>query len=218
MNRRYQFGSYQIDTYTIGQYGVNNYVIHNPETRHAVLIDAGDEIEEIAHFISSKAYKLSHLINTHTHLDHIAGNALIKKKFGSAIVVHEFEAPALLDPKKNLSVFMGMEIISPPADRTVRDQDVIKIEELEFKVFHCPGHSIGGIAILLDTFLFCGDILFKGSIGRTDFPDGDQDLLVKNIKEKLFNLPDDTIVFPGHGPATTIGEEKRHNPFLREQE
>lgn len=216
MNKRFKVGDYFIDTYTVGSFGVNNYLIFNPRNQHAILIDAGDDVSEIINYINKKSLRLSHIINTHGHLDHIFGNQELKQNFGSKICIHKEEKEALTDPKVNLSIFMGLEVVSPPADILLEETSNFSIEDITFQILHCPGHSRGGIALLWDGHLFCGDILFKGSIGRTDFPGGDINVLLENIKNKILPLDDDIVVLPGHGPATTIGQEKRNNPFLQD--
>lgn len=214
MNDVHEYQGYQIKTIEVGSYGVNNYLIYHPGTGHAVLIDAGDDLRGILSFIEKKRLKLTHIINTHGHLDHIFGNAELKQRYGALICIHEDEKDALTDPKKNLSLFMGLEVTSPPADILLQDGQKLEVEGLTFNVIHCPGHSPGGIALLLGYYLFCGDILFAGSVGRTDFPGGSMEMLIQGIREKLLVLPDETIVFPGHGPSTTIGYEKTWNPYL----
>jgi glyoxylase-like metal-dependent hydrolase (beta-lactamase superfamily II) len=149
-------------------------------------------------------------------------NADLKAAYPDAeILIHEADADMLVNSSANLSSFMGRSITSPPADRTVSEGECIKVGSLEFQVVHIPGHSPGGIALVTKTddgktVVFCGDALFAYSIGRTDFPGGSHEMLISGIKEKLLSLPDDTVVFPGHGPSTTIGVEKKHNPFLQD--
>ncbi|GAB4181952.1 MAG: MBL fold metallo-hydrolase [Calditrichia bacterium] len=217
MNQIYHLNNYIIEKYEVGSFGVNNYLVYHPETRHAILIDAGDDLKPVIARIEQESLKVSHLINTHGHLDHIFGNQEIKERYNTNICIHEAEAEALTDPKVNLSVFMGLHVVSPPADILLKDNQTLQIEELELKIIHAPGHSAGGIAILCENYLFCGDIIFYGSIGRTDFPGGDYQGLISNIKSRILTLDDHIILFPGHGPETTIGEERRSNPYLQDE-
>ena len=160
------------------------------------------------------------MLITHGHSDHIGGNAAMKKWWPECpIVIGAEEAEKLTDPEKNLSAQFGQPIVSPPADRLVIEGDFIEYAGFVLEVREIPGHSSGHVVYIWMTndplVVFGGDVLFAGSIGRTDFPDGDFEKLAEGIHKKLFTLPDKTIVLSGHGPATTIGKEKRTNPFVR---
>jgi hydroxyacylglutathione hydrolase len=159
------------------------------------------------------------ILNTHGHADHIAGNAALKDQFPRCpLVIGAGDADKLTDPVGNLSANYGVPLVSPPADRTVGEGDVLDLAGVRWTVRETPGHSRGHVVFisreLAPILVLGGDVLFAGSVGRTDFPDGDPAELVGSIRGKLFTLPDETLVLPGHGPPTTIGEEKRSNPFV----
>ena len=161
------------------------------------------------------------ILNTHGHTDHIAGNRVIKKMFPHApIIIGSNEADLLLDPIANLSSVFGQAIISPLADLLVNDGERLELAGFVFKVREIPGHSPGSVVYIAceeaPPIVLGGDVLFAGSIGRFDFPGGDGSLLVEGIRSKLFDLPDETRLFPGHGPSTTIGIEREQNPFVRQ--
>jgi glyoxylase-like metal-dependent hydrolase (beta-lactamase superfamily II) len=153
------------------------------------------------------------IVLTHSHIDHVGGLADVKKATGAVIAIHENEAPFLLKQPR-LMEFMPPTPPSPPADRLLKDGDMIKVGKLKFKVLHTPGHTSGGICLLGDGIVFTGDTLFNYSIGRADFPGSDYDQEMQSIRSKLMTLPDETRVYPGHGPATTIGTERKGNPFI----
>ncbi|OGQ00143.1 MAG: hypothetical protein A2Z51_11735 [Deltaproteobacteria bacterium RBG_19FT_COMBO_52_11] len=160
---------------------------------------------------------IKYILNTHAHVDHVMGNAEMKKKTGAAIIIHEEDAPLLTrTPMSMLAMFGGKP--SPPADQTVKEGDLIQVGDLSFRVIHTPGHSPGGMCLYLDQAVFTGDTLFVGGLGRTDLPGGSWRVMLQSIKTKLLTLPDDTIVYPGHNygpsPTSTIKTERLHNPFL----
>ena len=158
--------------------------------------------------------KVKYIINTHGHFDHVGANRKLKDATGADLLIHSLDVPMLGHLSASASAWGLHAEDSPPPDRTVKDGDEIKIGNITLKVIHTPGHSPGGICLYSDGCVFVGDTLFAGSIGRTDFPGGDFDTLISSIRKKLFILGDDVRVFTGHGPETTIGEEKRHNPFV----
>jgi len=203
----------------VGPVMTNCYIVWN-ERREAMVIDPGGDSFEILSRIGKHELKVLYIVDTHGHIDHIAANAELKEAHPDAeLVVHASDEPLLTDPQRNLSMFLGADVSSPPPDMTVGDGDEIALGPLSFRVIHTPGHTRGGISLFCDgespPVLFCGDTLFQYSVGRTDLPGGDFQTLLGSIRNRLFSLPDDTRVLPGHGPETTIGEEKRLNPFLR---
>jgi glyoxylase-like metal-dependent hydrolase (beta-lactamase superfamily II) len=196
----------------------NTYVVRRPGRTDAVVIDPGFEPEPVLAHLADEGLTVRLILNTHGHVDHIAGNAALKRAFPAApLIIGTGDAAMLTDPMLNLSGAAGVAVVSPPADRLVAEGDAIEDAGLRLEVLEIPGHSPGHVAFVLrDTppVVFGGDVLFRGSIGRTDFPGGDLDLLLRGIRAKLWPLPDDTVVYPGHGPATTVGHERRTNPFL----
>ncbi len=198
----------------VGPLQVNCFILADEKSKEAVVIDPGDDAADILKVIRDKGLTVRYIVNTHGHFDHVGANKAVKVATGAEIVMHEADAP-LLDDAADQAIVFGVRVenqLSP--DRLVKDGDVIKAGEVELKVLHTPGHSPGGISLLEKGMVFTGDALFAGSIGRTDFPGGDLMTLITGIKKKLLTLPDDTKVFSGHGPASTIGEERQENPFL----
>jgi glyoxylase-like metal-dependent hydrolase (beta-lactamase superfamily II) len=197
----------------------NTYVIWQPPSREAIVVDPGLEPELILAFLQQRQLNVAAILNTHGHADHIAGNEALKARFPSApLIIGANEAALLSDANLNLSAPFGMPIVSPPADQLVREGDMLELGGLRLEVFEVPGHSPGHVVFVVPakpTVVLGGDVLFAGSIGRTDFPGGSFQQLEAGIRNKLYTLPDDTVVYPGHGPATTVGEEKRSNPFVR---
>lgn len=203
---------------TLPAYGTNTYLVWDKDSREAVLIDPGAPAENIISYVNTNSLEMVAIVNTHGHADHIGGNAFFQNKWKVPILIHEADAIKLTDPRLNLSSFMGEEIISPPAGRLLREGDKIRLGKKELEVIYTPGHTVGGICLLYDILLFAGDTLFKGSIGRTDFPDGDFDTLKNSIINKIYKLADQTIVLPGHMEKTRVGIEKKENPFVRAQD
>lgn len=201
--------------FTVGSFAVNNYLIHPENSNQALLIDAGEEPEPILNTIRQKKLHLLYLINTHGHGDHIAGNSLILRETGAKLLIHTLDAPFLQDPNLNLSAFFGFQLRSPEPDRLLQEGDTIQLDRLQFRVLHTPGHTPGHISLVCQTHAFVGDVIFQGSIGRTDIPGASSRQLIESIQRKIFTLPDDTILHPGHGPDTRVGAEKQHNPFVR---
>jgi glyoxylase-like metal-dependent hydrolase (beta-lactamase superfamily II) len=200
---------------TLGMFAVNNFIIHSQNSSKAILIDACDDPDSILTKISELNLDLIYLINTHGHGDHIAGNEKILKQTGAKLMIHPLDEPYLYDPSLNLSSFMGIELKSPSPDRLLNEGDIVELDEIQLKVFHTPGHSPGNITLVSDEVAFVGDVIFRESIGRTDFPGSSHQQLIETIQSKIYTLPDNTILYNGHGPETTVGHEKNHNPFVR---
>jgi glyoxylase-like metal-dependent hydrolase (beta-lactamase superfamily II) len=195
----------------------NTYILWRPGRSDAIVIDPGFEPDAVLDALRAEGLTAALIMNTHGHVDHIAGNTALKAAFPAApLVIGAGDAAMLTDPMLNLSGLAGAAITSPPADRTVREGDIVEAAGLRFGVLDIPGHSPGHVVFVLrdGPVVLGGDVLFAGSIGRTDFPGGDLDVLLSGIRAKLWPLSDDTVIYPGHGPATTVGVEKRTNPFL----
>jgi len=208
-----------VKQYEVGSFSVFCYLIGDEETKEGFFIDPSDDADYLLKEAKSNGIdKINYIINTHCHVDHIMGNAEMKKKTGAKIVIHEEEAAYLTRTSPDL-LMMFRATASPPADLLVKDGDLIKAGKVELKVLHTPGHSPGGMSLHMDGMVFTGDTLFVGSVGRTDFPGSSWDVMEASIRKKLYTLPGDTIVFPGHNygstPTSTIQYEKRHNPFVR---
>ena len=199
----------------VGPIMANCYVLGCEKTKEAVVIDPGDDSDRILMTLADKKLTVKYLVNTHGHFDHVGANKKMKEVTGAPIMIHSEDEPMLGQLDRAAAAFGLSAENSPAADQLLNDGDEISFGEITLKVIHTPGHSRGGICLYTKGYLFVGDTLFAGSIGRTDLPGGDYNTLISNIKEKLFALPDDTTVYTGHGPETTIAQEKRSNPFLR---
>ena len=217
----------QVRALTVGPFGVSCYVVSEgagaraDDDQPAMVVDPGSEAERILEVVRRDALRVVLIVNTHGHGDHIGANQAMKAAFPEAVLAVHREAAALLaDPVRNLSAAFGYRATSPPPDRLLRDGDTLQVGGLIFEVMHVPGHSPGGICLgrrAVDDdppALFTGDALFAGGIGRTDFPDSHHASLMRGLRERILAWPDETVVYPGHGPATTIGQERRSNPFL----
>jgi hydroxyacylglutathione hydrolase len=201
----------------VGPLQVNCFILADGKTREAVVIDPGDDAPEILKIIKEKGLKVKYIVNTHGHFDHIGANTALKDATGAELLIHEGDAPMMASAPMQSRAFGMNTPASPWADRYVKHGDMIEAGEVSLKVLHTPGHSPGGISLLEQGIVFTGDALFAGSIGRADLPGGDLTTLIRSIKTNLMTLPDDTKVFSGHGPASTIGEERKENPFLNKE-
>jgi glyoxylase-like metal-dependent hydrolase (beta-lactamase superfamily II) len=200
-------------------FGENTYIAYFSGRDDGLVFDPGFEPQAIVDYLAQHSLTPAAIICTHGHSDHIAGNRAMRERWPACpLLIGAGDAEKLVNPELNLSAAFGLAITSPPADRTLREGERFKAAGIELEVLETPGHSVGHIVLVCKQTapwrVFGGDVLFAGSIGRTDFPDGSFDVLRRAIHEKLFTLPDETIVYPGHGPQTTIGREKRSNPFV----
>lgn len=213
----------QLQIMTVGPVQACCYIVSDKASDEIMVIDPGGDGDMIVESLRMMDEEPRYIVITHGHGDHIGANAELKTAFPNALLcIHEADRPTLASPELNLSAFFGAAIESPDADRLLRDGDELPLGDHTFKVLHVPGHSPGGIALYwhgtpqVAGMVFTGDALFAGGIGRTDFPGGNEELLMRSIREKLFVLPDDTMVLPGHGPLSTIGREKQTNPFFEQ--
>jgi glyoxylase-like metal-dependent hydrolase (beta-lactamase superfamily II) len=192
----------------------NCFIVGCEKSHEAIVIDPGGDVDKILDATYKSNLNIKYIVNTHGHFDHAGGNKAIKEATGAEILIHRFDAPML---RQISMTAMAMGIVledSPPADLTVDEGDEIRFGKIALRVIHTPGHSPGGISLYTDGIVFAGDTLFYGSIGRTDLPGSSFPTLISSIKEKLFPLGDHVRVYSGHGPTTTIGTEKRINPFM----
>lgn len=195
---------------------VNTYIAYDENTNKGFMVDPGGYAAEITDYIRNNNIELEYIILTHGHGDHIGGIEKFRKDFPDVkVLANEHEKEMLADPGLNLSTGMFGKPVTITADILVKDGYELKIGNMDLKFFHTPGHSPGGQIILVDNVLFSGDTLFRQSVGRTDFKGCSYEALIKSIKEKIFVLPDETTVLPGHMEATDVGFEKSHNPFAR---
>ena len=198
----------------VGPIQANCYVLGCERTKEAAVIDPGGDVDKILMGLTKDKLRCAYIINTHGHFDHTGDNKRLKEVTGAKLVIHRADAPMILDQGSSGSLW-GMEVEdSPPPDLYVEERDVITFGDISLQVIHTPGHSPGGISLLSNKMVFVGDTLFAGSIGRTDLPGGDYETLIRNVKEKIVPLGDDVVIYPGHGPKTTVGREKRSNPFF----
>lgn len=204
----------EIITIPVGALESNCYLVFCEKTRETIVVDPGEDAQIICKSIDDNRLNPVYIINTHGHVDHIGANGAIKERFNVPIAIHACDADMLINPKANLSVFIGDDIVSPPADQLLNDGDILHFGDEEMKVIHTPGHSQGGICLHTGKILISGDTLFKGSVGRSDLPGSDYESLMDSLQNLINSLKEDTVVYPGHGPKTTIGTEKRSNPFL----
>lgn len=212
-------GLFRLRTVVSPIYEENCYIVARPGRDDCVVIDPGLDPRSIISVLEEEGLTPAMILNTHGHADHIAGNATLKDAHPDApIVIGRKDEAMLTDPVLNLSAHSGFPVTSPPADSLVAEGDILEIAGFQWEVLDIPGHSPGHVVFLQrfptgQVAVFGGDVLFRGSIGRTDFPGGDHEGLIRGIRRKLFTLPEDTVVYPGHGPVTTVAREKRSNPF-----
>jgi len=205
-----------LKTLVVGPFGTNCYVVGAQAGGPGLIIDPGANATQILAAANDSKLKISLIVITHAHIDHIGALSQVKEATGADYAIHEAEASGSMGMfSRMLSSMTGGSFSQPPKpERLLKDGDNIEVGGLKFKVLYTPGHSPGGISLYGHGVLFSGDTLFNYGIGRTDFPGSSYEQIMESIENKLFSLPDDTVVYPGHGPATTIGEEKRGNPFV----
>jgi len=199
----------------VGQLGANCYIAYCEKTMQGAIIDPGGNGEDILAILSREGIDVLYILNTHGHADHIAANDDIKKGTGAPVLIHSEDASMLTSATGNLSMYAGGQITCQEADGLLSDGQTIVVGEIEIQVIHTPGHTPGGVCFKMGDVLFSGDTLFQQSIGRTDFPGGSHSQIISSIKNKLLSCSDNTMVLPGHGPATSIGDERQSNPYLQ---
>jgi glyoxylase-like metal-dependent hydrolase (beta-lactamase superfamily II) len=202
----------------VGPFAANCYIVGSSSTKQGMIIDPGAEAETILRTVQQAGLSISLIVITHAHIDHIGALHAVQEKTNAQFAIHEAEKGLLLTAPMRMLTSLGLTPVkSPPRpDRLLKDGDSIDIGDLHFEVLYTPGHSSGGICLSGHGVVFSGDTLFNLGVGRTDFPGCSHERLMKSIHEKLMVLPDETIVYPGHGPPTTIGDERRGNPFLQD--
>lgn len=203
------------ETLVVGALETNCYLAYCPDTKKTAVIDPGADPEKIIYAIAEMELKPVLLINTHGHVDHVGANKDIKDKYGVPLLIHEADQKMLESIlQSGLSFLLGAKA-SPGADRLIKDGDILNVGNQVLSVIHTPGHSPGSVSLKTDGLIFSGDTLFCGGVGRTDLPGGSWSALEKSINERILCFPDDVIVLPGHGPSTTVGQEKTDNPFIQ---
>jgi hydroxyacylglutathione hydrolase len=206
-----------LDQIIVGPLQVNCYIVGDEETRETAVIDPGDSPGKVLALLNQHRLRLKFIINTHAHFDHVQGVGEVRKATGARFLLHRADLPILQKAPQQMRLWLGQEGEAPPEpDGFLAEGDIVQLGGVGLRVLHVPGHSPGSIALVDEAGqrVFVGDVLFAGSIGRTDIPGGDFDALMDSIRDKLLTLDDAYQVLPGHGPSTTIGQERRTNPFL----
>ncbi len=205
----------KIETLTVGSFAMNSYLVMDTASRESLFIDPGAESDRLIRKANELEADVRFVLNTHCHIDHAAEIATVIKAFKAPYLIHQADL-SLLHSLKDQGTFFGIPVSEiPEVSRYVQHGDILKLGKLECVILHTPGHSPGGISVLIEGAVFVGDCLFYDSIGRTDLPGGNYDQLIRSITANLLTLPDSTTVYPGHGPATSVGREKANNPFLK---
>jgi len=204
-----------VKTLAVGPIMANCHILGCEKTNEAAVVDPGDEADRILQTLAESELTVKLILNTHGHFDHVGGNRRLKEVTGAPLMIHELDAPMLESLSQSAAAWGMRAENSPEPDQFLEDGDTVTFENLSLTVIHTPGHTRGGVSFHTDGAVFVGDTLFAGSIGRTDFPGGDYETLIASIQKKLFPLGDDVVVYTGHGPETSIGHEKRSNPFAR---
>ena len=204
-----------IQGFVTGPLETNTYLIADRAAGEALVVDPGGDPGEILEFLAKERLRCRNIVNTHGHFDHVSGNRALKSATGASLLIHEGDEPMLAEASTHARHFLLHAENSPPPDILLADQEELRVGSVLLRVVHTPGHSPGGITLVAKGAAFCGDLVFHGSVGRTDLPGGSERVLLDSIRRQIMTLPDDTVLYPGHGPETTVGQEKRHNPFFR---
>lgn len=203
-----------IKTFVVGDIANNDYLLIDEDSNEAILIDCTDYIPELKSTLDSFGAKLKYILLTHGHYDHLLGVIRTQKEFGCKVYMHK-DDKVIVDESDDFMKMVGLPTFEHPTfDKYIDENDTFSLGKTEIKVIHLPGHTPGGVGYLIDNMLFSGDTIFLESIGRTDLPGGDSEAIKKSIREKIFSLDDDTIIYVGHGTETTVGYEKKYNEFV----
>lgn len=203
------------DGFSVGAWESNCYIVGCGETKEGAVVDPGADAKKILNKVKKLGLQINKIILTHGHPDHLSALAEVQQATGAKVFIHGEDAEMLVDARRNLSFYMGHSVELKEADVLLKDGDTIQVGNITLEVIHTPGHTPGGICLkCAQDIVITGDTLFAGSVGRSDFPGGSHSQLIASIKNKLLKFPPDTKVYPGHGPASTIGAEMRYNPFL----
>lgn len=205
----------QVVNLEVGLIGTNCYIAYNENTREGVVIDPGGDAATILKTLENLKVSVKAIFLTHGHSDHIMALEKVRAATGAPVYIAERDGEMITNAEKNLSMFMGSLMEGAPAEHFFTDGEDLHIAGMDFHILATPGHTQGGVCICSGEFVFCGDTIFAESIGRTDFPGGNYKQLIKSIKDKILPMDDDVHLMPGHGPATTVGWERRRNPFLQ---
>lgn len=203
-----------VECLTVGPLMENCYILGDEKSKKSAVIDPGDEPERIVEKLKKKRLNCEYILLTHAHVDHVSGIKGVVEATGARVYIHKNDA-FMLKAAPVQALAFGMKPFMPPKiEKYLEDGEVIEFGDLKVKIIHTPGHSSGGICFLVENCIFVGDTIFQGSIGRTDLPGGNYNELINSVETKIWTLPDDTIIYPGHGPETTVGYEKKYNPFF----
>jgi hydroxyacylglutathione hydrolase len=207
---------FQIETFTLGPLEENTYLVYFPDEQAAVCIDPGDESAALTEALARRGLTLRHILLTHGHIDHVAGAFALARASGAPVAMHPDDR-FMLEELPALGQLFGYGPLSVPTiDADLQGGERIAVGGTAIDILHTPGHSPGSVTFALPGHLFVGDLIFSGNIGRTDLPGGDEATLLRSVREKIWPYPDNTLIHPGHGQPTTVGVEKRMNPFLAE--
>ena len=204
-----------LESLAVGQLEVNCFVLACEKTREGIIVDPGDNVSEILGLVAKNDIRIVEIVATHGHFDHIGRAASVVRETGAPFAAHKDDL-FIIEGLVDVAAFFGIETDPPPkVDRFLDEGDRLRFGEVSLRVIHTPGHSPGSISLAWPGNAIVGDLIFAGSVGRTDFEGGDPDLLLESVREQILPLGDTTQLYPGHGPATTVGQERMHNPFLR---
>jgi hydroxyacylglutathione hydrolase len=204
-----------VERLVVGMLQCNCYLVACEDTKEAIVIDPGGDAPLILDRVKELGLAIKYIVNTHGHIDHIAANRPVKEGTGAQLAIHQDDAEWLVTDQGAYARMLGVSSPGPAADVLLEEGDEIAFGNERLQVIHTPGHSLGGISLVGDGVVFCGDTLFSMGVGRVDLPGGSWETLMNTIKTRLFTMPDDTVVYTGHGPETTIGREKELNPWFR---